>query len=54
MILRVSRFAIDDLEATRAIEKAWKAYQKANHLDVYGQPASANIDASTPKHVHPC
>src|SRR5689334_25263338 len=25
MILRVSRFAIDDLKATRAIEKAWKA-----------------------------
>lgn len=45
MILSVSRFAIDEPEATRAIEKAWKAHQKANHLDLYGQPASANIDA---------
>jgi len=51
MILSVSRFGIDELEATRAIEKAWKAYEKANHLDVYGQSASANIDASAPKHV---
>ncbi|HEY7099126.1 MAG TPA: hypothetical protein VH437_20540 [Terriglobales bacterium] len=45
MILSVSRFAIDEPEATRAVEKAWKAHQKTNHLDVYGQAASANIHA---------
>jgi len=53
MILSVHRFATDEPEAKRAIEKAWKAYEKANHLDVYGQRASANIDASAPKHVCP-
>lgn len=53
MILSVSRFAIDEPEATRAVEKAWKAHQKANHLDAYGQAASGKVDANAPKHVHP-
>jgi hypothetical protein len=51
MILSVSRFAIDEPKE-HAIEKAWKTYEKANHLDLYEQPASANIDVSAPKHVH--
>jgi len=34
MILSVSGFAIDEPEATRAVEKAWKAHKKTNHLDV--------------------
>ena len=53
MILSVSRFAIDEAEATRAVEKVWKAHQKANHLDVYEQAVSADSHASAPKHVDP-
>lgn len=30
MILSVIRLSIDDPEATRDVEKAWKAYEKAN------------------------
>jgi hypothetical protein len=52
MILSVIRFAIDDPEATRAVEKAWKAYERANHLDIYGKPAGAIADAGAPTHVH--
>lgn len=38
MILSVIRFEIDDGEVTRSIEKQWRAYQKANHLDLNGKP----------------
>jgi hypothetical protein len=34
MILSVIRFDIDDSEPTRAVEKEWKTYQKANGLDI--------------------
>ncbi|HEX4750020.1 MAG TPA: hypothetical protein VH302_10805 [Bryobacteraceae bacterium] len=52
MILSVIRFDIDDVEATRAAEKAWKAYQKANQLDIYGKPALPKADDAAPTHVH--
>jgi hypothetical protein len=51
MILSVIRFDIDDSEVTRAVEKAWKAYQKANDLDVFGKrtPESEPVESA---HVH--
>jgi hypothetical protein len=52
MILSVIRFAIDNPEATRAVEKAWKTYERANNLDVYGKPAPNKPDAVAPAHVH--
>jgi hypothetical protein len=52
MILSVIRFEIDDPETTSAIEKAWKAYQKANHLDVYGKPAGAKAKAGGLADLH--
>ncbi len=51
MILSVIRFEIDDLEATRAAEKAWKAYEKANHLNAHGKPAAAKSANRGPIHV---
>jgi hypothetical protein len=52
MILSVIRFQIDDPEATGAAEKALKAYQKANHLDVYGNPALPKAGDAEPAHLH--
>jgi hypothetical protein len=44
MILSVIRFDIDDPEPTRALEKDWKAYQKAHRLDIHGKPAAPKSD----------
>jgi hypothetical protein len=52
MILSVIRFDIDDPEPTRAVEKAWKAYQRANHLDVYGKHAAPRAAAVELAHIH--
>jgi hypothetical protein len=52
MILSVIRFGIDDAEATRALEKAWTTYEKANYLDLYGKPAAPKTDAVGTTHVH--
>ena len=54
MILSVIRFDIDDGNATRAVEKQWKAYQKENRLDLNGKVAAEDADrpASAPGHAH--
>ena len=52
MILSVIRFDVDDSEPTRTVEKAWKAYQKANHLDAYGKRAASKPEAVELAHVH--
>ena len=38
MILALGRFNIEEGEIVRTIEKAWKAYQAKNMLDLYGKP----------------
>ena len=52
MILSVIRFEVDDPEATHTIEIAWKAYQKANHLDVNSKPAASKADRLSSAHRH--
>ena len=54
MILSVIRFNIDDENATRAVEKQWKAYQKENHLDLNGKVSINGADrpSSAPIHSH--
>jgi hypothetical protein len=52
MILSVIRFDIDDGNATRAVEKQWKAYQKENRLDLNGKVASHDADRPSPAPSH--
>ena len=52
MILSVIRFEIDDGDTTRSIEKQWKAYQKANHLDLNGKPDGPGTKQLPPVHRH--
>jgi hypothetical protein len=47
MILSVIRFDIDDANATRAVEKQWKAYQKENRLDLNGNVAGHGTGRSS-------
>ena len=52
MILSVLRFNIDDVDATRAEEKRWKAYQKENRLDLNGKVAGAEANRPSLAHCH--
>ena len=52
MILSVIRFDIDDGNATRAVEKKWKAYQEENRLDLNGKVASHDADRPSPAPSH--
>ena len=53
MILSVIRFDIDDGDATRVVEKRWKAYQKANRLDLNGKTSGPERDRLSPAQCHP-
>ena len=52
MILSVIRFDIDDGNATRAVGKQWKAYQKENRLDLNGKVATPDADRPSPGPGH--
>jgi len=52
MILSVIRFDIDDGNATRAVEKQWKAYQKENRLDLNGKVAAHGTERPSPAPSH--
>jgi hypothetical protein len=53
MILSVIRFEMDAADTTRPVEKKWKAYQKANRLDLNGKPDSSTVkQRSPPAHCH--
>jgi hypothetical protein len=52
MILSVIRFEIDDTDTTRSVEKQWKAYQKANRLDLNGKPDSPRTKLVSQAHSH--
>jgi hypothetical protein len=52
MILSVIRFDIDDGNATRGVENQWKAYQKANRLDLNGKVAAGGTERPSPALSH--
>ena len=52
MILSVIRLDIDDSNATRAVEKHWKAYQKENRLDLNGKAAAHGTERPSPAPNH--